>query len=64
MEIETGDMVMLYDKHSEFDRKVGEVIQITETMFDDRRYTVDFVDEQEVGLPECALERLDEEFQW
>jgi hypothetical protein len=56
MSFEKGDTVRLRDKHSEHDGEVGEVTRVSETMFGDETYTVNFDGGQEAGLPADALE--------
>lgn len=56
MSFEKGDEVILNDEHSEYDGEVGEIKQVSETMFGDKNYTVSFEDGQEAGVPEDALE--------
>ena len=59
MDLEKGDKVMLHDKHSKFDGKVGEITSISTTMFGDCRYSIDFIDEKKHGVPETAIETLE-----
>jgi hypothetical protein len=61
MSFEEGDEVVLNDKHSEYDGEVGEVTQVSETMFGDENYTISFEDGQEAGIPGDALEAADED---
>lgn len=61
MSFEEGDTVVLHDEHSEFDGDTGEVTQKMETMFGDANYTVRFEDGQETGVPEDALEAVEDE---
>ena len=61
MGFEKGDEVVLHDEHSEYDGEVGEIAQVSETMFGDENYTVSFEDGQEPGVPEDSLEPADEE---
>jgi hypothetical protein len=61
MSFEKGDSVRLQDKHSEHDGEVGEVTQVSETMFGDETYTVQFDGGQEAGLPADALEAAADE---
>jgi len=61
MSLEKGDSVVLHDKHSEYDGEVGEIKQVSETMFGDKNYTIGFEDGQEPGVPEDNLEKADEE---
>lgn len=61
MGFEKGDTVVLDDQHSEHDGEVGEVTQVSETMFGDENYTVQFEDGQEAGVPESALEPAEDE---
>lgn len=60
MSFEKGDTVRLQDKHSEYDGEVGEVSRVSETMFGDETYTVQFEGGQEAGLPADALEAADD----
>ena len=60
MAFEKGDRVVFSDKHSEYDGETGEVTQISETMFGDNTYIVDFEDGQEAGIAEESLEAADE----
>ena len=55
MSFEKGDSVRLQDKHSDHDGEVGEVTQVSETMFGDETYTVQFDEGQEAGLPADSL---------
>ena len=61
MAFEEGDLVLLQDKHSEFDGEVGTVTQVMETMFGDANYTVSFEEGEEAGVPEDNLEEAEEE---
>jgi hypothetical protein len=56
MAYEKGDQVRFHDKHSEYDGEVGEVTQVSETMFGNSTYIVQFEAGQEAGIPEDALE--------
>jgi hypothetical protein len=56
MSFEKGDLVVLHDEHSEFDGQVGEISQVSETMFGDVNYMIQFDDGQEAGIAEDALE--------
>jgi len=60
MAFEKGDRVVFSDKHSEYDGETGEVTQISETMFGDNTYIVDFEEGQEAGIAEESLEAADE----
>jgi hypothetical protein len=60
MTFEKGSAVRLRDKHSDHDGEVGEVTQVSETMFGDETYTVRFDAGQEAGLPADALETVEE----
>jgi hypothetical protein len=60
MAFEKGDRVVFHDKHSEYDGETGEVTQVSETMFGDNTYIVQFEEGQEAGIPEDALEAADE----
>ncbi|MFT4883962.1 MAG: hypothetical protein ACI8U4_001475 [Natronomonas sp.] len=61
MAFEKGDNVVLHDEHSEFDGETGEVTQVSETMFGDNTYIVQFEEGQEAGIPEDSLEAAEEE---
>ncbi|MFQ3320017.1 MAG: hypothetical protein ACI8UR_002012 [Natronomonas sp.] len=61
MAFEKGDDVILHDKHSEYDGEVGEVSQVSETMFGDNTYIVQFEEGQEAGIAEESLEAADED---
>lgn len=61
MSFEKGDHVVLHDQHSEFDGEVGEISQVSETMFGDRTYIVKFDEGQEAGIPEDSLEEAEEQ---
>lgn len=61
MSFEKGDTVVLHEEHSEYDGEVGEITQVSETMFGDVNYTVSFEDGQEAGVPESSLEAAEEE---
>lgn len=61
MAFEKGDTVVFNDKHSEYDGEVGEVTQVSETMFGDNTYIVQFEEGQEAGIPEDALDAADED---
>jgi len=61
MSFEKGDEVVLHDEHSEYDGEVGEITQVSETMFGDETYTISFEDGQEAGIPDDSLEAADEE---
>ena len=61
MAYEKGDSVVFHDKHSEHDGEVGEVTHVSETMFGDQTYIVQFEMGQEAGLPADALEAVEEE---
>ena len=60
MAFEKGDTVVFEDKHSEYDGEVGEVTQVSETMFGDNTYIVQFDEGQEAGIPEDSLSAADE----
>ncbi len=60
MPYEKGDTVVFHDKHSKYDGEVGEVTQVSETMFGDNTYIVQFEEGQEAGIPEDALDEPDE----
>jgi hypothetical protein len=60
MSFEEEDEVVLNDKHSEYDGEVGEITQVSETMFGDENYTVSFEEGQEAGIPADALEPAEE----
>lgn len=59
MSFEKGDSVRLQDKHSNHDGEVGEVTRVSETMFGDETYVVQFDEGQEAGLSGDALEPLE-----
>lgn len=61
MSFEEGDAVVLHDEHSDYDGEEGTVTQVMETMFGSANYTVQFEEGQEAGVPEDALEPVDEE---
>ena len=56
MAFEKGDQVVFHDEHSEHDGETGEVTQVSETMFGDSTYIVQFEAGQEAGIAEDALE--------
>jgi hypothetical protein len=56
MAFEKGDTVVLHDEHSEFDGQTGEVTQVSETMFGDATYIIQFEEGQEAGISEDAIE--------
>jgi hypothetical protein len=56
MDIEKGDAVVLADEHSEFDGAIGEVTQVSETMFGDATYIIQFDEGQEAGISADQLE--------
>jgi hypothetical protein len=56
MDIEKGDAVVLADEHSEFDGATGEVTQVSETMFGDATYIIQFDEGQEAGISADQLE--------
>jgi hypothetical protein len=56
MSFEKGDQVVLHDEHSEFDGETGEISQVSETMFGDATYIIQFEEGQEAGIGENALE--------
>ncbi|PSQ36799.1 DUF1918 domain-containing protein [Halobacteriales archaeon QS_9_70_65] len=60
MGFEKGDHVVFHDKHSEYDGQTGEVTQVSETMFGDSTYIVQFDEGQEAGIPEDSLEAAEE----
>lgn len=60
MAFEKGDRVVFHDQHSDYDGETGEVTQVSETMFGDSTYIVDFEDGQEAGIAEESLEPADE----
>lgn len=60
MSFEEDDVVILHDKHSEFDGEEGQVTQVMESMFGDANYTISFEDGQEAGVPEDSLELVDD----
>jgi hypothetical protein len=61
MAFEKGDSVVLHDEHSEFDGQTGEVTQVSETMFGDATYIIQFEEGQEAGISEDAIEAADAE---
>ncbi|SDJ43967.1 protein of unknown function [Halovenus aranensis] len=61
MSFEKGDTVVLEDQHSDYDGEVGEITQISETMFGDENYTVSFEDGKEHGVPADSLEVAEDE---
>jgi len=56
MGFEKGDRIVLHDQHSEFDGEVGEITQVSETMFGDSTYIIQFEEGQEAGIAEDAIE--------
>jgi beta-lactamase superfamily II metal-dependent hydrolase len=60
MGFEKGDAVVLRDEHSDHDGEVGEVSQVSETMFGDNTYIVQFDEGQEAGIPAEALDAAEE----
>ena len=56
MAFEKGDRVVLHDQHSEFDGETGEITQVSETMFGDSTYIIQFEEGQEAGIAEDAIE--------
>ncbi len=61
MAFEKGDRVVFHDKHSDYDGETGEVTQVSETMFGDNTYIVDFEEGQEAGIAEESLEAAAED---
>jgi hypothetical protein len=61
MSFEEDDVVILHDKHSEYDGQQGTITQVMETMFGDATYTIQFEDGQEQGIPEDQLEAAADE---
>jgi hypothetical protein len=61
MAFEKGDRVVLHDQHSEFDGETGEVSQVSETMFGDATYIIQFEEGQEAGISEDALEAAEDD---
>jgi hypothetical protein len=59
MSFEKGDTVVLHDEHSEYDGQAGEISQVSETMFGDATYMIQFDDGQEAGISEDAIEAAD-----
>jgi hypothetical protein len=55
MSFEKGNSVRLQDRHSDYDGAVGEITQVSETMFGDETYTVQFDEGQEAGLSADSL---------
>ncbi|PSP68196.1 DUF1918 domain-containing protein [Halobacteriales archaeon QS_1_69_70] len=60
MGFEKGDAVVLRDEHSDHDGEVGEISQVSETMFGDNTYIVQFDEGQEAGIPAEALDAAEE----
>ncbi|MEF8789214.1 MAG: DUF1918 domain-containing protein [Haloarculaceae archaeon] len=60
MAFEKGDVVVLHDQHSEFDGQTGEITQVSETMFGDSTYIIQFEEGQEAGISEDAIEAAEE----
>jgi hypothetical protein len=61
MAFEKGDRVVLHDQHSEFDGETGEITQVSETMFGDSTYIIQFEAGQEAGIAEDAIEAAEDE---
>ena len=61
MAFEKGDRVVLDDPHSEFDGETGEITQVSETMFGDATYIIQFEEGQEAGIAEDAIEPAGED---
>jgi hypothetical protein len=61
MAFEKGDRVVLHDEHSDFDGETGEISQVSETMFGDATYIIQFEEGQEAGIAEDAIEPADTE---
>lgn len=61
MAFEKGDSVVLHDEHSEYDGQTGEVTQVSETMFGDATYIIQFEEGQEAGIAEDSLEAAAED---
>jgi hypothetical protein len=61
MAFEKGDRVVFHDKHSDYDGETGEVTQVSETMFGDNTYIVDFEEGQEAGIAEESLEPAEDD---
>ena len=61
MAFEKGDRVVLHDQHSEFDGETGEITQVSETMFGDSTYIIQFEEGQEAGIAEDAIEAAADE---
>ena len=61
MAFEKGDRVVLNDQHSEFDGETGEITQVSETMFGDATYIIQFEEGQEAGIAEDAIEPAESE---
>lgn len=61
MSFEKGDSVVLHDQHSDYDGEVGEITQISETMFGDETYSISFEDGKEHGIPEDSLDAAPDE---
>jgi len=60
MGFEKGDNVVFHDKHSDHDGEVGEITQVSETMFGDENYSVQFEEGTERGVPADSLEPVDD----
>ena len=60
MSFEKGDRVLFHDKHSDHDGEVGEVEQVSETMFGDETYSIAFDEGKEHGIPADSLEAAPE----
>ena len=60
MAFEKEDRVVFHDKHSEYDGETGEITQVSETMFGDNTYIVDFEEGQEAGIAEESLEATED----
>jgi len=60
MGFEKGDRVVLHDQHSEFDGEIGEITQVSETMFGDSTYIIQFEEGQEAGIAEDAIEAAED----
>jgi outer membrane protein assembly factor BamB len=59
MSFEKGDTVVLYDENSEFDGMTGDILQVTETMFGDFIYTIQFDEGRETGISEDIIDAVE-----
>ena len=56
LDIEKGDAVVLAAEHSEFDGATGQVTPVSDTMFGDATYIIQFDEGQEAGISADQLE--------